>query len=84
MVKAFKNEDFKMARITKKVLMSLARSLNAIDLTNDHEVRKGCECLTEVAYSAGVYGYNGCILKDQDGKFFVIKDRTPALWLYGA
>lgn len=48
--------------MTKKALMSLARSLNAIDLTYDHEVRKGCECLTEVAYSAGVYGCNGCIL----------------------
>ena len=73
-----------MPRMTKKALLSLARSLNATDLTNDHSVRKGCECLTEIAYSAGMYGCTGCILKDQDGNFYVIKDRTSALWIYGA
>ena len=73
-----------MARMTKKALLSLASSLNAIDLTYDHEVRKGCENLIEVAYSAGMYGCTGSILKDQDGKFYVIKDRTSALWVYGA
>lgn len=72
-----------MAKMTKKALMSLARSLNAVDLTNDHEKRKGCECLVEVAFSAGMYGCSGCILKNQDGKFFVITDRTNALWIYG-
>lgn len=83
MVKTLK-EDFKMARITKKALLSLARSLNAIDLTNDQAVRKGCKSLTEVAYSAGVYGCNGCVLKDQKGNFYVIKNRTSAIWVYGA
>ena len=73
-----------MPRMTKKALLSLARNLNAIDLTNDHSVRKGCENLIEVAYSAGMYGCNGCIKKDQDGNFYVIKDRTSALWMYGA
>lgn len=74
-----------MARkMSKKALLSLARSWNATDLTYDHEVRKGCECLTEVAYSEGVYGCTGSILKDQDGKFYVVKDRTVALWVYGA
>ena len=72
-----------MAKMTKKALLSLARSLNAIDLTNDHSVRKGCEHLTEVAYSEGMYGCTGCILKDQDDNFYVIKDRTSALWVYG-
>ena len=73
-----------MPKMTKKALLSLARNLNAIDLTYDHEVRKGCENLIEVAYSAGLYGCNGCILKDQDDKFYVIKDWMPALWMYGA
>lgn len=73
-----------MAKMTKKALLSLAKSLNAIDLTYDHKVRKGCKNLIEVAYSAGMYGCSGCILKDQDGKFYVIKDRTSALWVYGA
>ena len=71
-------------RMSKKALLSLARSWNATDLTYDHEVRKGCENLIEVAYSTGMYGCSGCILKDQDDKFYVIKDRTSALWMYGA
>lgn len=73
-----------MPRMTKKALLSLARNLNAIDLTYDHEVRKGCECLTEVAYSAGVDGWTGGIFKDQDGKFYVIKSRSSAFFVYGA
>lgn len=32
-----------MARMTKKALMSLARSLNAIDLTNDHKKGRGVD-----------------------------------------
>ena len=70
-------------RMSKKALLSLARSWNATDLTYDHSVRKGCECLTEVAYSAGMYGCTASILKDQDDNFYVIKDRTSALWVYG-
>ena len=73
-----------MPRMTKKALLSLARNLNAIDLTYDHKVRKGCENLIEVAYSAGMYGCSGSILKDQDGNFYVIKSWTSALWIYGA
>lgn len=71
-----------MKRMSKKALLSEARRLNAIDLTYDHEVRKGCECLTDVAYSEGAYGCNGCILEGQDGKSYVIKNRTVALWVY--
>ena len=73
-----------MAKMTKKDLLSLARSRDAIDLTHDHSVRKGCENLIEVAYSSGMYGCVARILKDQDGNFYVIKDRTAALWIYGA
>lgn len=73
-----------MAKMTKKALLSLARNLNAIDLTYDHEVRKGCENLIEVAYSAGVDGWTGGIFKNQDGKFFVIKSRSSAFFVYGA
>lgn len=71
-----------MARMTRRALLSEARRLDAIDLTYDHEVRKGCERLTDVAYSVGAYGCNGCILEDKDGKFYVIKDRAAALWVY--
>ena len=73
-----------MPRMTKKALLSLARSLNATDLTYDHEVRKGCENLIEVAYSAGVDGWTGGIFKDQDGKLYVIKSRSSAFFVYGA
>lgn len=69
--------------MSKKALLSEARRLNAIDLTYDHNVRKGCKCLTEVAYSAGAYGSTGSILKDEEDNFYVIKDRTAALWVYG-
>ena len=70
-------------KMSKKALLNLARSWNATDLTYDHSVSKVCECLTEVAYSAGMYGCTASILKDQDGNFYVIKDRTSALWVYG-
>lgn len=70
--------------MSKRALLSEARRLNAIDLTNDREVRKGCErgCLTEFAHSEGVVGCNGCILKGQNGTFYVVKNRTVALWIY--
>lgn len=71
-----------MVLISKKALISLGKSLNAIDLTRDKEVRPGCGRLDQIAYSDGKYGCNGCILKNQDGKFFVITDRTTALWVY--
>lgn len=69
--------------MSKKALLSEARRLNAIDLTYDHNVRKGCECLIEVAYSAGAYGRRGSILKDEEDNFYVIKERTASLWVYG-
>ena len=76
----FKMRIKKMPRMTKKALLSLARDLNATDFTYDHEVRKGCENLIEVAYSAGVNGWTGCIFKDQDGNFYVIKSRSSAVF----
>lgn len=69
-------------KMSKRALLSEARRLNAVDLTNDEKVRQGCECLTEFAHSESVYGCNGCILEGQDGTIYVIKNRTVALWIY--
>ncbi len=71
-----------MVLISKKALVGLAKDLNAIDLTHDKEVRPWCEHLAKIAYTEGKYGCNGCLLKSPDGKFFVITDRTVALWVY--
>lgn len=69
--------------LTKKKLLDLAEILGAVEIkAGDREFAKlRLHCM---AYSAGVYGCNGCILKDQNGKFYVINDRTPGLWIYGA
>lgn len=70
-------------KMSKRALLSEARRLNAIDLTNDREVRKGCErgCLTEFAHSEGVVGCNGRIYTNPQGKFFFATTRRDVLYI---
>lgn len=73
----------KMVKMSKKGLKTLATSLNAVDLTHDCERRKGLGHLTKIAYSVGVYGCNGFILKSDNYKLYIVAERSTALLIYG-
>lgn len=72
-----------MVKMSKKDLLHLAGSLDAIDVTYEYERRKGCERFTKVAYSEGKDGVNGFVFKGNDDKIYIISRRTAALWAFG-
>lgn len=72
-----------MKRISRKKLLAIAKKSNAIDLTNDTKVRKGCKRLIPYAYSGADYTRNGVLFIDEDFNFYAITEPTVALWVYG-
>lgn len=70
-----------MERYTQRQLKQLVSTGAAIDCTNDSERRiKGY--YRQIGYSAGVYGCNGMLLKDENGQLYAITARTTAIYLY--
>ena len=72
-----------MNRISRKKLLALAKKYNAIDLTCDTKIRKGCAHLNPCAYSGTDYTRNGVLFVDEDFNFYAITASTVALWVYG-
>lgn len=72
-----------LKRISRKKLLAIAKKSNAIDLTNDTKVRKGCKRLIPYAYSGTDYMRNGVLLVDENFNFYAITWSTVALWVYG-
>lgn len=76
-----------MERFSQKQLRALVKSGAAIDLTHAQS-RKDAglnnnDYLTQVGYSAGVYGCNGKLLKSEaTGKLYAITARTTAIYLF--
>lgn len=64
-----------MLKLTKKEI----KNFDALDITTEKEKRAG---LSVFAMSFGVYGMNGAILKDENGNFYKITDRTTQLFRY--
>lgn len=65
--------------LTRKNLLSLAYNLGAVEIKagvpNVSKKRLWC-----VAYSLDVYGCNGRIYRDNQGNFFVAKNRDDACY----
>ena len=72
-----------MKKISRKKLLSIAKECNAIDLTHDTKVRKGCKRLIPYAYSESTYTRNGVLFIDEDfNHLYAITAPTIALWVY--
>ena len=76
-----------MEKVTQKFLKGLVKAGQAKDITHLNfdemqEWMKAHEYRAEIAYSAGIYGCNGKLIRDKEtGILFVITSRTTALFM---
>lgn len=78
-------ESKKSEKLTQKDLKQMATSGAAIDITNvsDEEAKEiRSRKLDTVAISRGTYGMNGALLKDKEGKTYVITARNSNLFYF--
>lgn len=74
-----------MRKYTQKQLKEFVKLGLAIDITNwsDKECydlqRQG---VTQVGYSAGIYGCNGMLLQDKQGQSYVITARNGNIFIF--
>lgn len=70
-----------MKKYTLKALKNLIESGVARDITNETNIfdvlPKNYE---KIGYSAGIYGINGGLIKDENGGLYVIKARNSNLF----
>ena len=70
-----------MEKTTQREIKRLVKLGAAIELTDTKTIPAGR--LTQVAYSCGVYGINGAILKDDTtGQLYAIPRRDGILFYY--
>lgn len=79
-----------MMKTTQKELRRiLSIDASAVDITHaDNAIRdfiiKKESHLTQIAYSTGVYGYNGMLFKGhKTGTLYIIASRTTAIYIFG-
>ena len=73
-----------MEKTTQRELKRLVKYGHAIELTNAKDRKELPEGFSRLAYSAGIYGINGLLLKGDDtGKLYAITARTTACWIFG-
>lgn len=64
-------------------LKKLAKSLNAVDITNQNLDKISHIEKAEIIYrNFGKYGLNGVIFRDIQGKFYIIKERNSNLFFF--
>ena len=69
-----------MERITLKELRRLVRNDSAENVTECKQITEGT---TRIAYSSGIYGVNGAVLRgDKTNRLYAIIGRIPALFYY--
>lgn len=68
-----------MIKTTLKELKQLVKNGLAVDITTKKEKITGLE---KVAFSFGVYGINGGLLKDNNGNLYAITARATTLFIY--
>lgn len=68
-----------MVKITQKII----KGVNAIDITSYSEEQiKQLPKLEKIAYSVGIYGMNGLLLEDENGKRYKITCRSTNLFRF--
>lgn len=69
-----------MEKVTLKELRRLVRNGSAEKITESKQITEGT---TRIAYSSGVYGVNGALLRgDKTNRLYAIIGRIPALFFY--
>lgn len=72
-----------MIELSRKKLLDLANSLNAVDVTHDAQERDGFRRWIKVAISYGKFGMNSKLFVDNEtGTFYVIKARSSTIFMY--
>ena len=71
-----------MKRYTQRELRRLVNNGTAIDLTKSHNILDIGERYEQVGYSKGIYGCNGKLLKDENGRLYAIIGATSALYMF--
>ena len=68
-----------MVKTTQKII----KGVNAIDITSYSEEQiKQLPRLEKIAYSVGMYGMNGLLLEDENGKRHKITSRSTNLFRF--
>lgn len=72
-----------MIELSRKQLLDLANTLNAVDITHDAQKRNGFRRWNKVAISYGKFGINSKLIVDYEtNTFYVIKARSSAIFIY--
>ena len=72
-----------MIELSRKKLLDLANTLDAIDVTHDQKERDGFRRWIKIAISYGKFGINSKLFVDHEtNTFYVIKARTSAIFMY--
>lgn len=72
-----------MIELSRKKLLDLANSLNAVDITHDAQEREGFRRWSKVAISYGKFGMNSKLFVDHETNiFYVVKTRSSAIFMY--
>ena len=68
-----------MIKVTQKII----KEVNAIDITSysEDEIQALLK-LEKIAYSVGIYGMNGLLLEDENGKRYKITSRSTNLFRF--
>ena len=69
----------KMKTMKLKDIKRLVEYGSAKDITNKNEHIKG---LSIIGVSVGVYGRNGLLLEDDNGKLYAITKRSTSIFIY--
>ena len=68
-----------MIKVTQKII----KGVSAIDITSYSEEQiKQLPRLEKIAYSVGMYGMNGLLLEDENGKRYKITSRSTNLFRF--
>ena len=68
-----------MEKTTQKNIKKMIQAGLAKEVTTSAEI---AERFDRVAYSAGIYGANGLILRGASGQYYAISSRCSALFYY--
>lgn len=72
-----------MIELSRKQLLDLANTLNAVDITHDAKERNGFRRWNKIAISYGKFGMNSKLFVDHEtNTFYVIKARSSAIFIY--
>ena len=72
-----------MIELSRKKLLDLANSLEAVDITHDAQKRDGFRRWNKIAISYGKFGMNSKLFCDREtNTFYVIKACSSAIFIY--